>query len=117
MKFYRFSGSDSLLFVYMVGMRITGLFWLCLDCEIKSKEIREHFASTDTAFHLILPNPKPRPEQCLRLVCPFKMELMDVSSHVRPLTGHTGTCSFGNPVWNEFLPTTVLCSRHCWFEI
>lgn len=88
MKFYPFDGPDSLRFVYMVGMRITGLLWLCIDWEKLKKCMSTPFP-TDTAFHSILLKIKPRPEHYLRLVCPFKMELMSI--YVQPLTERAGT--------------------------
>lgn len=87
MKFYPFAGPDSLRFVHMVGMGITRL--LCIDWENLKKCMSTPFP-TDTAFHSILLKIKPRPEHCLRLVCPFKMELMSIF-YVQPLTECAGT--------------------------
>jgi len=70
---------------------------------------------TDIAFHSMPVKTKPNPEHYLRLVCPFKMKLMNISSYVQPLTRQAGTWSSGNPVWDRFLPKNGLCSRHCYF--
>lgn len=50
------------------------------------------FSSRDTNYWMLKFSSfkkKPRCELCLRLVCPFKTELMNLSSYVQPLTAHT----------------------------